>query len=91
MSYPNLFTILFANASPTPFIFPFARYFSNDDKSAKLENTDLDSNKDATTSDEIEEDKKSKKRKEKLEEFSSYASSTDTDTNATPRKKGKHF
>lgn len=65
--------------------------FSNDDKSAKLENTDLDSNKDATTSDEIEEDKKSKKRKEKLEEFSSYASSTDSDTNTTPRRKGKHF
>lgn len=65
--------------------------FSNDDKSAKLENTDLDSNKDATTSDEIEEDKKSKKRKEKLEEFSSYASSTDYDTNTTPRRKGKHF
>ena len=65
--------------------------FSNDDKSAKLENTDLDSNKDATTSNEIEEDKKSKKRKEKLEEFSSYASSTDSDTNTTSRRKGKHF
>lgn len=65
--------------------------FSNDDKSAKLENTDLDSNKDATTSDEIEKDKKSKKRKEKLEEFSSYASSTDSDTNTTSRRKGKHF
>ena len=65
--------------------------FSNDDKSAKLENTDLDSNKDATTSNEIEEDKKSKKRKEKLEEFSSYVSSTDSDTNTTSRRKGKHF
>lgn len=65
--------------------------FSNDDKSAKLENTDLDSNKDATMSDEIEEDNKSKKRREKLEEFSSYASSTDSDTNTTPRRKGKHF
>ena len=65
--------------------------FSNDDKSAKLENTDLDSNKDETPLDEIEEDKKSKKRKEKIEEFSSYASSTDYDTNTTPRRKGKHF
>ena len=65
--------------------------FSNDDKSAKLENTNMDSNKDTTTTEDIEEDKKSKKRKEKLEEFSSYASSTDSDTNTTPRRKGKHF
>lgn len=63
---------------------------SNDEKSEKLENTDSNSNKDTNITDETEQDKENK-IKEKLEEFSSYASSNDTDTNATPRKKGKHF
>ena len=63
---------------------------SNDEKSEKLENTDLNSNKDTTITDNAEQDNENK-RKEKLEEFSSYASSSDSDTNTTSRKRGKHF
>lgn len=63
---------------------------SNDEKSEKLENTDLNSNKDTTITDNAEQDNENK-RKEKLEEFSSYASSSDSDANTTTRKRGKHF
>ena len=63
---------------------------SNDEKSEKLENTDLNSNKDTTITDNAEQDNENK-RKEKLDEFSSYASSSDSDANTTTRKRGKHF
>lgn len=48
----------------------------------------IESNNDIVNNDEQEKDKK---RKEKLEEFSSYASSSDSDANTTTRKRGKHF
>ena len=48
----------------------------------------IESNNDIVNNDEQEKDKK---RKEKLEEFSSYATSSDSDANTTTRKRGKHF
>lgn len=48
----------------------------------------IESNNEIVNNDEQEKDKK---RKEKLEEFSSYASSSDSDANTTTRKRGKHF
>ena len=60
---------------------------SNKSEDSKIHKS-IESNNDIVNNDEQEKDKK---RKEKLEEFSSYASSSDSDANTTTRKRGKHF
>ena len=62
---------------------------NNERNSINPESTDLENNEAEKTKN-IEQEK-DKTRKEKLEEFSSYASSSDSDTNTTSRRRGKHF
>lgn len=62
---------------------------NNERNSINPESTDLENNEAEKTKN-IEQEK-DKTRKEKLEEFSSYASLSDSDTNTTSRRRGKHF
>ena len=62
---------------------------NNERNSINPESTELENNEAEKTKN-IEQEK-DKTRKEKLEEFSSYASSSDSDTNTTSRRRGKHF
>ena len=62
---------------------------NNERNSINPESTDLENNEAKKTKN-IEQEK-DKTRKEKLEEFSSYASSSDSDGNTTSRRRGKHF
>ena len=62
---------------------------NNERNSINPESTDLENNEAKKTKN-IEQEK-DKTRKEKLEEFSSYASLSDSDGNTTSRRRGKHF
>ena len=62
---------------------------NNERNSINPESTDLENNETEKTKN-IEQEK-DKTRKEKLEEFSSYASLSDSDGNTTSRRRGKHF